>query len=83
MKNLLVRGAPARPHTLNGRTIHLDATVHLEHYASEGPHDVYASHSYHLSPADARALAAELLAAADKADGIAPAQSEPAKAVAP
>jgi hypothetical protein len=70
VKNLEVRGAPATVHRMaSGAVYNIPATVHLEYFTSELEADrVYATHQYHFSPAQARALAAELLAAADASE---------------
>ena len=89
MKNLRVSGTPAGVHALpSGTQYNVPATVRLEYYEANLDDDlVYATHSYHLRPAQARQLAAELVAAADKADGVTPpaepAAPETAKAVGP
>ena len=67
MKNLDVMGSPARVSPSGP----LPPRVHLSYYShDQGPGLAYHSSSFLLAPADARQLAAELLAAADKAEGV-------------
>jgi hypothetical protein len=74
VKNLRVSSTPAK--TYEGKDhagITLPPTVHLSYWSYEqGAGLAYASQDIMLAPALARQLAAELLAAADQAEGLAP-----------